>query len=112
MEGPNPRKETPESRGVVGRGGVRAPAKGDSSASDVPREEEGATFVVTPSTPPIDLNAAAGDATLVDPPPTPAAGKPRLSNIFPKQNQLQTGAVLGRRFQILDVLDEGGMGTV
>src|SRR5437879_9351830 len=112
MEKPKPKKASPESMGVGGQGAVRAPAKGDSSASDVPREEEGATFVVRPSTPPIDLNAAAGDATLVDPSPTPAAGKPRLSNIFPKQNQLQTGDVLGGRFEILDVLGEGGMGTV
>src|SRR5882724_2800311 len=112
MEEPKPKKASPESMGVGGQGAVRAPAKGDSSASDVPREEEGATFVVRPSTPPIDLNAAAGDATLVDPSPTPAAGKPRLSNIFPKQNQLQTGDVLGGRFEILDVLGEGGMGTV
>src|SRR5467141_482015 len=112
MEEPKPKKASPESMGVGGQGAVRAPAKGDSSASDVPREEEGATFVVGPSTPPIDSNAAAGDATLVDPSPTPAAGKPRLSNIFPKQNQLQTGDVLGGRFEILDVLGEGGMGTV
>ncbi|MGB2898432.1 MAG: protein kinase [Candidatus Acidiferrum sp.] len=112
MEEPKPKKASPESMGVGGQGAVRAPAKGDSSASDVPREEEGATFVGGPSTPPIDSNAAAGDATLVDPSPTPAAGKPRLSNIFPKQNQLQTGDVLGGRFEILDVLGEGGMGTV
>src|SRR2546427_2334138 len=112
MEEPKPKKASPESMGVGGQGAVRAPAKGDSSASDVPREEEGATFVVGPSTPPIDSNAAAGDATLVDPSPTPAAGQPRLSNIFPKQNQLQTGDVLGGRFEILDVLGEGGMGTV
>ena len=112
MEEPKPKKASPESMGVGGQGAVRAPAKGDSSASDVPREEEGATFVVGPSTSPIDSNAAAGDVTFVDPSPTPAAGKPRLSNIFPKQNQLQTGDVLGGRFEILDVLGEGGMGTV
>src|SRR6266852_10003726 len=112
MEELKPKKASPESMGVGGQGAVRAPAKGDSSASDVPREEEGATFVAGPSTPPIDSNAAAGDATFVDPSPTPAAGKPRLSNIFPKQNQLQTGDVLGGRFEILQVLGEGGMGTV
>src|SRR6266481_1027955 len=112
MEEPKPKKASPGITGVGGQASARAPAKGDSSASDVPREEEGATFVAGPSTPPIDLNAAAGDATFVDPSPTPAAGKPRLSNIFPKQNQLQTGDVLGGRFEILDVLGEGGMGTV
>ncbi len=112
MEKPKPKKPSPGITGVGGPASARAPAKGDSSASDVPREEEGATFVAGPSTPPIDLNAAAGDATFVDPSPTPAAGKPRLSNIFPKQNQLQTGDVLGGRFEILDVLGEGGMGTV
>src|SRR6266850_4101745 len=112
MEEPKPKKASPENMGVGGQAAVRAPAKGDSSASDVPREEEGATFVAGPSTPAIDSNAAAGDATFVDPSPTPAAGKPRLSNIFPKQNQLQIGDVLGGRFEILEVLGEGGMGTV
>jgi serine/threonine protein kinase/lipopolysaccharide biosynthesis regulator YciM len=112
MEEPKSKKASPEGTGIGGPAAVRAPAKGDSSASDVPREEEGATFVEGPSTPPSDSNAAAGDVTFVDPSPTPAAGKPRLSNIFPKQNQLQPGDVLGGRFEILDVLGEGGMGTV
>src|SRR6266852_5824354 len=112
MEELKPKKASPESMGVGGQGAVRAPAKGDSSASDVPREEEGATFVGGPSAPENDANVVAGDATFVDPSPTPAAGKPRLSNIFPKQNQLQTGDVLGGRFEILQVLGEGGMGTV
>src|SRR6267378_865575 len=112
MEEPKPKKPSPGITGVGGQASARAPAKGDSSASDIPREEEGATFVGGPSAPPIDSNAAAGDVTFVDPSPTPAAGQPRLSNIFPKQNQLQTGDVLGGRFEILDVLGEGGMGTV
>src|SRR5882762_10864474 len=112
MEEPKPKKPSPGITGVGGQASARAPAKGDSSASDVPREEEGATFVAGPSTPPIGSNAAASDVTYLDPSPTPAAGKPRLSNIFPKQNQLQTGDVLGGRFEILQVLGEGGMGTV
>jgi serine/threonine protein kinase len=109
MEEYKPKKARPE---ISGPAGSRVPVKGDSTPSDVPREEEGATFVGGPSTPPIDSNAAASDVTYLDPSPTPAAGKPRLSNIFPKQNQLQTGDVLGGRFEILDVLGEGGMGTV
>jgi serine/threonine protein kinase/tetratricopeptide (TPR) repeat protein len=112
MEESKPKKASPQGTGTGGPAAVRAPAKGDSSASDVPREEEGATFVGGSSTPPSDSNAAAGDVTFVDPSPTPAAGKPRLSNIFPKQNQLQPGDVLGGRFEILEVLGEGGMGTV
>src|SRR6266404_1381325 len=112
MEEPKPKKLSPGITGVGGQASARAPAKGDSSASDVPREEEGATFVAGPSTPPIDSNAAASDLTYLDPSPTPAAGKPRLSNIFPKQNQLQIGDVLGGRFEIWNVLGEGGMGTV
>jgi tetratricopeptide (TPR) repeat protein len=110
MDEPRPKKASPEVTGMGGPAAVRAPAKGDSSASDVPREEDGATFIEGPATPAIDSNAAA--VTYLDPSPTPAAGKPRLSNIFPKQNQLQTGDVLGGRFEILDILGEGGMGTV
>src|SRR6266852_2360519 len=112
MEVLKPKKASPESSGPGGPARPRVPVKGDSSPSDSPREREGATFGRGPSTPPIDSNAAASDVTYLDPSPTPAAGKPRLSNIFPKQNQLQIGDVLGGRFEILDVLGEGGMGTV
>jgi len=112
MEELKPKKASPESSGPGGPARPRVPVKGDSSPSDSPREREGATFGRGPSPPPIDSNAAASDVTYLDPSPTPAAGKPRLSNIFPKQNQLQIGDVLGGRFEILDVLGEGGMGTV
>jgi len=95
-----------------GPAGLRAPVKGDSSASDVPRGDEGATFIGGPPTPPGDLSAAAGDATFVEASPTSGTGKQRPSEKFPRQNQLQTGDVLGGRFEILDILGEGGMGTV
>jgi eukaryotic-like serine/threonine-protein kinase len=112
MKEPKPKKANPESTGAFGPAGLRAPAKGESSASDIPREEESVKSAGGPSTPPIDSNTGAGEVTFVDPSPTPAAGKPRLSSVFPKQNQLQPGDVLGGRFEILDILGEGGMGTV
>jgi len=112
MEEPKPKKASPETTGGGGPGGTRAPVKGDSSASGVPRDTDGATFIEDTSTPPMDPGAAAGEVTFVDASPTPATGKPRLSTIFPKKSQLQPGDVLGGRFEILQVLGEGGMGTV
>src|SRR5713226_10417901 len=112
MEEPKPKKASPETTGGGGPGGSCAPVKGDSSASGVPRDTDGATFIEDTSTPPMDPGAAAGEVTFVDASPTPATGKPRLSTIFPKKSQLQPGDVLGGRFEILQVLGEGGMGTV
>src|SRR6266853_2917969 len=112
MEEPKPKKAGPETTGVGGPSGTRAPAKGDSSASDVPRDADGAAVVGETSPPPRAPSKAAAEETFVDASRTPVPGKPRLSDIFPKKNQLQPGDVLGGRFEILQVLGEGGMGTV
>src|SRR5437879_9124990 len=112
MEKPNPNTTGPESTGVDGPSGTRAPAKGDSSASDVPRDADGAAFVRETSPPPPAPRKAAAEETFVGASRTPVPGKPRLSDIFPRKNQLQPGDVLGGRFEILQVLGESGMGTV
>jgi eukaryotic-like serine/threonine-protein kinase len=113
MEDPKPKKASPEGAGVDGPAGLRAPAKGDSSGSDFPREQKAAKSAGRPKPSSIDSNAGApGDVTFVDNSPTPVGGKLRHSSISSKRNQLQPGDVLGGRFEILALLGEGGMGTV
>jgi eukaryotic-like serine/threonine-protein kinase len=112
MEEPKPKKASPENTGVGGAGGTRTPAKGDSSASDVPRTTDGAAFIRETPAPSPAPGSAAPEETFVDASPTPVPGRPRLSEVFPRKVQFQPGDLLGGRFEILQVLGEGGMGTV
>jgi serine/threonine protein kinase/Tfp pilus assembly protein PilF len=96
----------------VGSGGLRAPVKGDSSSSDVLPDQGGATPLGGSSGPPVNPNAVPPDATLVDESPIPSGTRLRPSQLFPKRTELQAGDVFGGRFEILQVLGEGGMGTV
>jgi serine/threonine protein kinase/Tfp pilus assembly protein PilF len=96
----------------VGSGGLRAPVKGDSSPSDALPDQGGATPLGGSSGPPVNPNAVPPDATLVDESPMPSGTRLRPSQLFPKRTELQAGDVFGGRFEILQVLGEGGMGTV
>jgi eukaryotic-like serine/threonine-protein kinase len=94
-------------------GGLRAPAKGESSSSEFPLENDGATFVEPPTPPPKKPPADPG-ATVVHP---DASISGSLSTRTPsgaayREIVLQTGDVLGGRYEILDLLGEGGMGAV
>src|SRR6202050_696413 len=103
--------------------GVSVPAKGDSSGSHSPIDPDAtlvdssqassdadATFVESDATL-VDVDATRVDVGSVRGSPIPSSG-PR--NVRPQvaAPMLQTGDVLGGRYEILQMLGEGGMGAV
>jgi len=108
----NPEAKKKSGAGATGPAGSRAPAKGESSDADF-LPDEGATLSDNdvPSAPP-GTDGAEQDVTFVDPSPSPTAGRPRLSSIHNGRRQLRPGDLLGGRYEILQLLGEGGMGAV
>ncbi|HKE06586.1 MAG TPA: tetratricopeptide repeat protein [Candidatus Acidoferrum sp.] len=95
-------------------GGLRAPAKGESGSSEVPLDSDGATFLdIPPRKPPADPGA-----TIVQPNALEGGTSARTptgprSYVMSYQNVvLQEGDILGGRYEILQLLGEGGMGAV
>jgi serine/threonine protein kinase/tetratricopeptide (TPR) repeat protein len=121
--------------------GVGVPVKGDSSGSNPPVDPDGPTLIDFPK-PPSDPEATLvdSDARFVDPEATLVEGDARFADLeatlvdgaatqvdltptprsprrAPSSFQsggpvLQTGDVLGGRYEILQMLGEGGMGAV
>ena len=82
--------------------GVRAPAKGESSSSDISSDAKA----------PFDSGDSGLDgATIADKSftPVPHAAHPRTTSPTTK---LQPGDIIGSRYEILELLGEGGMGAV
>jgi serine/threonine protein kinase/tetratricopeptide (TPR) repeat protein len=125
MQNRNLRSDPQDRPTSTNQPGVSVPAKGDSSGSHSPVDPD-ATFVDFPqasSNPEAtlvdsDATLVDVDATLVDvnakvgrPTPSPPSG-PRTSRIQVSGPILQSGDVLGGRYEILQLLGEGGMGAV
>jgi serine/threonine protein kinase/tetratricopeptide (TPR) repeat protein/TolB-like protein len=102
-------------RGQDTGGGLRAPAKGESSSSEVPLDNNGATFIEPPPRKPpadpgatvIHPDASREGGTSVRTPSGPRSYVTSYQNVV-----LQEGDTLGGRYEILALLGEGGMGAV
>ncbi len=105
MEGP----KKPHDAGLDATSpGLRTPSKGESSSSDVTLNPESA------SPPPFDPHATLADidATLMDIVRTPAPASRSYTGMVATAAVLNPGDVIGGRYEILQLLGEGGMGAV
>jgi eukaryotic-like serine/threonine-protein kinase len=96
-------------------GGVRSPVEGESSSSDIQPAREGVPLSDSPARPhDPDVTIFDTDATMLEG-VTPAPKKNRVnqfSGLFVSAAVLQSGDVLGGRYEIMQLLGEGGMGAV
>jgi len=110
MQNRNPRFDPQDRANSTHQPGVGVPAKGDSGSN--PPGDSDATLIDFPQ-PPFDPEATQVDATPI-PGATPTPRVPARPPARPQMSipALQIGDVLGGRYEILQLLGEGGMGAV
>jgi serine/threonine protein kinase/tetratricopeptide (TPR) repeat protein len=123
MQNRNLRSDPPDRPNSTNQPGVSVPAKGDSSGSHFPVDPDAtlvdfpqatsdpeATFVDSDATM-VDVDATLVDVGSVRVSPPPSSG-PRSARFQVAAPMLQSGDILGGRYEILQMLGEGGMGAV
>src|SRR5208337_2440746 len=111
MDDQKPKPSRSQDSGPGGPGGLRAPAKGDSAPSEVPLD--GATFIEAPEKPPVDPGATAVvNRSLDGSVSSRLSTGPQTYGGTYRDVLLQPGDLFGGRYEILQLLGEGGMGSV
>ena len=106
-----PNSSRSQDSGPGGPGGLRAPAKGDSAPSEVPLD--GATFIEHPKKPAVDPGATAiANRSLDGSASSQLSTGPQIYGSPYRDVVLQPGNLFGGRYEILQLLGEGGMGSV
>jgi eukaryotic-like serine/threonine-protein kinase len=100
MEDPKQHSGREEKPGTANSPGVRSPAAGESSSSDIRGD---ANAPVDPGAQPLDFGATLAGKSFT---PVPHTAHPRTTT------KLQLGDLIGGRYEILELLGEGGMGAV
>ena len=103
------RRDLPRDPGLPG---IRTPAQGESSSNDnVPIPD--ATLIDSPLTPDDpEATMVDADATMVDGVKVPSSPRGKLPGLVATAAVLEPGDVLGERYEIQQLLGEGGMGAV
>jgi len=112
MHNRNPRFDPQDRANSTNLPGVSVPAKGESSGSNLPADSDATLVDGLQSVSNPDATLADVDATLIDATPPPRFDTRGPARLHVSTPVLRAGDVLGARYEILQLLGEGGMGAV